>query len=61
MDFQTFQQITWIPEKFAILGQNLKLKDDTGNWADGWIIQHVGSRRSDKENLDQTYSLDFTF
>ena len=55
VDFQTIQQTTWLPEKFAKEGEVLKLKDEADNWVDGWVVQSVGARRTDKENeLNQT-------
>lgn len=44
-DFKT----TWIPEKFAEVGKVLKLKDDAGNWEDGWLVIKVYSRKPSKE------------
>jgi hypothetical protein len=35
-------QLTWIPSKFAKLGEILKLKEHNV-WEDGWIVQFVGS------------------
>lgn len=32
----------YIPEKFAQLGQKLKLKTDKGEWDDGWTVTIVG-------------------
>ncbi len=30
-------QVSWIPEKFAVKGKYLKLKEDTV-WIDGWLV-----------------------
>lgn len=38
---------SWIPEKFAVVGKVLKLKEDDV-WEDGWEVVHVGSRLDSK-------------
>lgn len=35
-------QTTWLPDKFAVLGKVLKLKD-LGVWENGWIVDRVGA------------------
>jgi hypothetical protein len=32
------QQTSWLPEKFAQVGQLLKLKSDAGEWEEGWVV-----------------------
>jgi hypothetical protein len=35
-------QRAWIPEKFAVAGKSLRLKDSaTGTWEDGWKVASV--------------------
>jgi hypothetical protein len=36
-------QVSWIPTKYAILNQVLKLKDENDKWEDGWKITTVGT------------------
>lgn len=36
------QQISYIPEKFAIVGKILKLKQDDDTWEDGWEVRSAG-------------------
>lgn len=37
------EQRAWIPEKFAVTGRTLELKNsDTGEWENGWIVTGVG-------------------
>lgn len=38
---------SWIPEKFAVRGKILKLKEN-GEWEDGWEVVSVGSRLDSK-------------
>ncbi len=33
---------SFIPEKFANVGEVLKLKDSNGNWTDGWVVKSAG-------------------
>ena len=47
-------QISWIPEKFAVEGKFLELKNDSGEWSDGWQVVQVGARKSDKEANDRS-------
>jgi hypothetical protein len=36
-------QVSWIPTKYAILNQVLKLKDENDKWEDGWLVTTVGT------------------
>lgn len=36
------RQVTWLPEKFAVQGKALKLKNEAGEWEDGWLVLGVG-------------------
>lgn len=36
------EQTSFIPYKFAIVNNVLKLKDDNGDWDDGWVVTSVG-------------------
>lgn len=38
----TRTMVSFLPEKFAAVGTVLKLKDDDGNWSDGWIVKSAG-------------------
>ena len=43
---RTKHQTSYIPEKFAIIGKVLELKDgETGDWEDGWVVKSVGELR----------------
>lgn len=41
------RRVSWIPEKYAVVGKVLKLKDN-GVWSDGWRVIYAG-----KELVDQ--------
>jgi hypothetical protein len=34
-------QVVWIPEKFAKVGQILKIKDENDEWVDGWKVEEA--------------------
>jgi hypothetical protein len=36
--------VSFIPEKFAVVDRILKLKNEDGQWEDGWRVHNVGSR-----------------
>ena len=40
------KKVSWIPEKFAILGSFVKLKENN-EWTNGWEVTLVGNRLED--------------
>jgi hypothetical protein len=34
--------VSFIPEKFAKVGEVVKLKNEDGRWTDGWVVKRVG-------------------
>jgi hypothetical protein len=48
----TLNQVSWIPESFAILGKYLKLLEDD-IFPYGWQVVNVGGRQSRNERLDR--------
>lgn len=43
-EFGTLQEVSWIPEKFAVADKQIKLKDEnTEKWSDGWIVKQLFS------------------
>lgn len=45
---------TWIPDSFASVGKLLKLKNDNGEWDDGWKVVETYNRVSEKEVIDNS-------
>ena len=43
------RQTSWIPEEYAKSGRCLELKDEKGNWDNGWKVVQIGGRKSSKE------------
>lgn len=42
--------VSWLPEKYAVKGKFLKLKDRNKEWDDHWEVIYVGStRKTSKE------------
>ncbi len=40
--------VTWLPEKFAVAGRFVKLKEEDGSWSDGWQVEEVGPVRMEE-------------
>jgi hypothetical protein len=36
------QYTTWLPEPFAVAGAVVRLRDDDGDWGEGWDVAAVG-------------------
>jgi hypothetical protein len=34
--------VTWLPATFAVKGKVLKLKGESNEWVDGWVVVSVG-------------------
>lgn len=45
-----FRQRSWIPEKYAVVGKVLRLRDEEG-WQDGWVVESVGAFRVADDDL----------
>jgi len=38
--------VAWIPAEYAVMGKTLKIKDDYGNWRNGWVVDQIYSIRN---------------
>jgi hypothetical protein len=45
-----WRQVSWIPERFAVAGKTLRLREDEA-WQDGWVVQSVGPYRMSESEL----------
>ena len=45
-------QYVWLPRQFAVEGRTVKLKDDSGQWQDGWIVAIVFKSLASGSQLD---------
>lgn len=41
----TTRMISWIPEKYAKKNKQLKLREDNGQWENGWIVLNTYGKR----------------
>jgi len=39
----TTDTTTWLPQKYAVVGDFVKLRDDDGVWQDGWEVMVTGT------------------
>ena len=50
----TSEVVSWIPEKFAVVGKVVKIRDDkTDEWSDGWVVASVSDRLMEKGELEK--------
>lgn len=49
--------MTWVPEKFAVMGKVLKLRDDDDVWDNGWVVINCGGNRLAEELVPDYYDL----
>jgi hypothetical protein len=47
-------QVSWIPAKYAIQGEVLRLKEN-GVWTEGWLVDSVGDAVLDAADLPDTH------
>jgi hypothetical protein len=45
-------QTSYLPERYAKVGEVLKLKDG-GVWTDGWVVESVGELKDEPPNYRQ--------
>jgi len=43
------QQTAWLPKRFAVVGSYLELKDNEGEWSDGWRVESLGVEMDTEE------------
>ena len=37
------REVSYIPKKFAVVGEIIKIKQEDGSWEDGWVVESVGT------------------
>ena len=45
------EQVSYIPEPYCVLNKVLKLKDENGNWDNGWVVTQVNESRVEDSKL----------
>ncbi|MHC5537033.1 hypothetical protein ACYOEI_02040 [Singulisphaera rosea] len=41
----TYHHTAWLPEKYAQLGENVKLLESNGSWSENWKVTFVSRTR----------------
>ena len=49
--------VSWIPDRFAERDRVVKLKDDNGDWSDGWRVAEAGSHRMPASDVPDFHEL----
>ena len=55
LSYGTCDQVLWLPDKFAVAGKLLRLRDDAGAWDDGWRVLSVGDNRRDDAHVPDVH------
>jgi hypothetical protein len=50
-DAGELRQMSWIPDRFAVLDKVLQLREPDGKWDNGWVVTSVGSNRLRDDEL----------
>ena len=45
------EQTSYIPEPYCVLGKVLKLRDENGEWENGWIVERASNHKRLDEEL----------
>ena len=51
------QQVSWIPDKFAVVGMVLKLRAEDKTWDNGWIVKFAGLNRLSSDQVPDYHEL----
>jgi hypothetical protein len=51
------QQVSWIPDQFAVVGKALKLRTDVDSWDDGWVVRLAGHNRLSADQVPDFHEL----
>lgn len=47
--------VSWIPEKYAETGKYLKLKNENGEWVDGWVVKSASTAKVEESFLPDSH------
>jgi hypothetical protein len=45
-------RVSYIPEKYAVIGKTIRLKEDDDTWTDGWRVDSAGEPIDEKHLPD---------
>ncbi len=51
----TRHQTSYLPEEFAKVGKIVKLRDDDGEWEDGWLVAEASSHRMADDEMHDSH------
>jgi hypothetical protein len=51
------QQVSWIPDWFAVVGNVLKLRADDKTWDNGWVVQSTGHNRLSADQVPDFHEM----
>lgn len=40
--------LSWVPEKYAVAGEVLKIRSEDGAWVDGWVVRAAYPESTDE-------------
>ena len=43
--------VSWIPQSVALKGRTIRLKDDNGEWEEGWVVDETYQTRPAEERF----------
>jgi hypothetical protein len=49
--------VSWIPERFAVRGSVVRLRDHAKTWDAGWEVREVGTNRIREDDLPDFHEL----
>jgi hypothetical protein len=50
------EQVSFLPQQFAVVGRVLRLKQDDGTWQDGWVVANVHGQSVPPELLSDPHN-----
>lgn len=53
----TSERYSWLPEQFAVVNKTLKLRDDNGNWDNGWVVVEASSNKLEESQVPDYHNL----
>lgn len=55
-DVTTQTQVTWLPNRYAVQGRILKLRNPDGIWVDGWVVKVAGADSVPESRLPDAHA-----
>ena len=55
LEKENMTTVSWIPEKYAEKGKYLKLKNENGEWENGWVVKCASADRVEESYLPDSH------